>query len=327
MNAIGRVSALSWLARLLLAALALIPGAVRGQAGYVHEITGNVRIQNGSGAAVAAKAGDTFVQGTTFETSANGRVVIKFEDGQLAALQPNTTVRINRYTYDPRNVRSSYSAVSLVKGASRLVTGVIGSTNREALHLAAGTFTIHVRGTDVTLLAGPTAETRTQTLAVNLGSVLLETGRGSVYVGTGQFVTMPTGEMPTPAGPVTIAPAAVQAAVNSLSATSLPINTPVVVASAARAAAADVQARVAIAAAEADPTNAQLRTAAQAAQSAAAAATRTATNQAAAAYKVAILAGYLPPTPPAFSSPTQQASAAALPEPTLPDLGCTGSPC
>jgi len=321
MNAIGRVSALS------LAALALIPGAVQGQAGYVHGITGNVRMQNGSGAAVAAKAGDTFVQGTTFDTSANGRVVIKFEDGQLAALQPNTTVRINRYAYDPRNVRSGASDVSLVKGTSRMVTGVIGSTNREALRLAAGTFRIHVRGTDVTLLAGPTADTRTQTVAVNLGSVLLESGHGSLYVGTGQFVTMPTGDIPLPAAPVTIAPAAVQAAVNSLAAISLPINTPVVVASAARAAAADAQAEIATAAAAADPGNLRLRGEAQAAQSAAADATRTATNQAALAYKVAILAGYLPPTPPAFSSPTQQAFAAALPEPTLPNLGCTGSPC
>ena len=109
MNAIGHVSALPWRGRLLLAALVLIPSTGRGQAGYVHEITGNVRMQNGFGAAVAAKAGDTFVQGTSFETSANGRVVIKFEDGQLAALLPNTTLRIDQYTYDPRNARASSS--------------------------------------------------------------------------------------------------------------------------------------------------------------------------------------------------------------------------
>ena len=321
MNAIGRFFALS------LAVLALIPSTVRGQAGYVHEITGNVLMQNGRGAAVAAKAGDTFFQGTSFETSANGRVVIKFEDGQLAALLPNTTLRIDRYTYDPRNPRGSDSGVSLERGALRFVTGLIGSTNREALALAAGAFTVHLRGTDLTLLADRAAAS-TQTAAVNLGGVLLETGVGSIHVGTGQFTTMTTGQLPNPAGPVTIAPAAVQAEVNALAAISLPNNLPVVIASAARAAATEAQAKLAIAAATSSPSNAQLRTAAQGAQSTAAAAKTMATNQAAVAYQVAIQAGYLPPTPPAFSLPTQQQAAApTLPEQTVPHVGCTGSPC
>jgi len=320
MNAIGRAFALS------LAALALIPGAVLGQAGYVHEVSGNVSMQNGSGAGIAAKAGDTFVQDTSFATSANSRMVIKFEDGQVAALLPNTLLRIDRYTYDPRNPRASSSNVSLERGALRFVTGVIGSTNREALRLAVGDFTVYLRGTDVTLLTDPAGKT-TLTAAVNLGGVFLATGAGSIYVNTGQFTTMATGRLPSPAGPITIAPAAVQAAVNSLAATSLPINTPVVVATSARAAAAEAQARLATAAAEAAPTDAELRAAAEAAQSAAAEATRSATRQAAAAYQTALLAGYFAPAPPAFSSPTQQASAAALPEPRVPYLGCTGSPC
>jgi hypothetical protein len=320
MNAIGRVFSLS------LAALALIPSIALGQAGYVHEITGTVRMQNGRGTAVAAKAGDTFVERTSFETSADGRVVVKFEDGQLAALLPDTTLRIDRYTYDPRNPRASNSNVSLVKGTLRFVTGVIGSTNREALGLAAGAFTVHLRGTDITLLTNPAGKA-TQTAVVNLGGVLLQTGVGSVRVTTGQFSSMTSGQLPNPVGPVGIAPAAVQAAVNSLAAISLPNNLPVVIGSAARAAAAEARAKQATAAAAADPTNSELRAAALAAQSEAAAATKAAANQADTAYQVAISAGYLPPTPPAFSSPTQQAAAPTRPEPTVPDLGCTGSPC
>jgi hypothetical protein len=307
---------------LSLAALALTPGAVLGQAGYVHEVSGDVRMQNGNGAA-AAKAGDTFVQGTSFEASANGRVVIKFEDGQLAALLPNTTLRIDQYTYDPHNPRASSSSVVLVRGALRFVTGLIGATNVEALRLVAGAFTVHMRGTDVSLLSNPAG----QTAAVNLGGVLLQTRLGSILVGTTQFTSMATGQLPSPAGPVTIAPAAVQAAVNSLAAVSLPDNLPVVVGSAARAAAAEARAREATAAAAASPGDESLQTAALAAQSEAAAAARSAANQAAAAYQVAILAGYSRPAAPAFSSPTQQAAAATLPEPTVPRLGCTGSPC
>ncbi len=319
MNAIERVISLS------LAALVLIPGPVLGQAGYVHEISGNVLVRNGNGA-VAVKAGDTFVQGTSFETSGNGRAVIKFEDGQLAALLPNSTLRIDQYTYDPRNPRVSSSNMSLDRGALRFVTGVIGSTNQEALRLAAGVFTVHMRGTDVTLLANP-ADKGTQTAAVNLGAVLVQTGLGSIRVGTAQFASMTSGRVPSQPGPISIAPAAVQATINALAAISLPNNTPVVVASSARAAAAAAQARLATAAADSSPADTELRAAAEAAQAAAAQAERAATRQAAAAYQTAILAGYIPPTPPAFSSPTQQAAAPTLPGPTVPRLGCTGSPC
>lgn len=319
MNAIERVFSLS------LAALVLIPGAVLGQAGYVHEVTGTVRMQNGAGEAIA-KAGDTFVQGMSFQTSGDGRAVIKFEDGQLAALLPNSTLRIVEYTYDPRNPRVSSSNMSLERGALRFVTGVIGATNQEALRLGARAFTVHMRGTDVTLLANP-ADQGTQTAAVNLGGVLLQTGVGSIRVGTAQFSSMTSGRVPNQAGPISTAPAAVQAAVNALAAMSLPINTPVLVASSARAAAAEAQARLATAAAESNPADTELRAAAEAAQSSAADAARAATRQAAAAYQTAILAGYFPPTPPAFSAPTQQAAAPALPEPTVPRLGCTGSPC
>jgi hypothetical protein len=320
MNAIERVFALS------LAALALIPGTVLGQAGYVHEISGNALIRNGHGAPVAVGAGDTFVQGTSIETSANGRAVVKFEDGQLVALLPDTTLRVDQYAYDPRNPRASSSRMSLGNGALRFVTGVIGSTNREALRFAAGAFTVYLRGTDITLLANP-ADKGTQTAAVNLGGALLQTGAGSIRVGTAQFASMTTGRLPDQPGPIGIAPAAVQATVNSLAAISLPDNLPVVIGSAARAAAAEAQAKLALDAAAASPGDESLRTAAQAAQSEADAAKKAAANQAAAAYQAAIRAGYFPPTPPAFSSPAQQAAAPTLPQPTVPRLGCTGSPC
>ena len=326
MNPIEPASVLSWRARLLVAALALIPATVWGQAGYVHELAGDARVRTGLGAAVALKAGDTFVQGTIFETSANGRMVIKFEDGQIAALQPNSTFRVDQYRYDPRNARASGSDIVLVRGASRFVTGLIGSTNRQALRLAVGGFKVHLRGTDITLLA-ETAPKPTQAAAINLGAVLLETGHGTITLSTSQFTTMATGELPNSAAPISVAPAAMQAVVKTLAATSLPNNLPVVIASAARAAEAVAQARVAAANAASNPTNLQFRNAAEATRSAAAEATRIATSQAAAAYSAAILAGYLPPTPPAFSSPTQQALAPAAPEPTLPVLGCTGSPC
>lgn len=326
MNLIKRVSELSWRAPLLIAVAALIPGAVRGQAGYVYDATGNVRAQSGAGEAVGAKAGDTFDQGTTFETSGNGRAVIKFEDGQLAVLEPNTTVRIDQYRYDLRNARASSSRVMLMSGASRFVTGLIGSTNRQALRLFAGTFEVYLRGTDVTMLAD-VANKPSQTVVVNLGTAWLASESGSMYVGTGQFTTMLTRQLPSPPAPITVAPAVVQATVNSLAATALPDNLPVVVASSARAAAAAAEAKQAAAAAASDPSDPLLRAAAEAAQSAAEAAAKTATNQAAVVFREAILAGYRPPAPPAFSGLALRVPPPLPLGPTPVSLGCTGSPC
>jgi hypothetical protein len=325
MNAIGRDSAA---ACLLLAALALVPGTVRAQAGYVHELVGNVQMhaRNGNGSPVALKVGDTFLPGATFRTSSKGRMVIKFEDGQIAALQPNSTLRVTDYWYDPRNAWSSRSAVALTAGGARFVTGLIGSTNREALRLAAGAFNISLRGTDVMLLA-EAAPKPTQAVAVNLGLIFAGSSHGSISVGRGQFTMMPTGSIPSAPAPVSAAPAAVQAAVNSLSAVSLPDNRPVVVGSAARAAAAEARAVEAAAAADANPGNKELRAAADAAQAEAARERRTAQNQSAIAYDTAIRAGYAPPAPVAFSQSQQTAAAATPPGLTLPNLGCTGSPC
>src|SRR5450830_117470 len=85
---------------LLFAMLAALSNVTWGAVGYVHEASGDVRVQRGSGAAQTVKAGDTFDPGATFQTAGNGEAVIKFEDGQLVSLQPNTAVRVDQYSFN-----------------------------------------------------------------------------------------------------------------------------------------------------------------------------------------------------------------------------------
>lgn len=336
MDPIGHLGPLYRRARFLIAILALTPGAALGQAGYVHALSGEATLQDARGGR-AAKAGDTFLQGTTFRTAGNGRLIVKFEDGQLVALQPNTTFRVDRYRYDPRNPRSSSSAISMSAGALRFVTGVIGATDERTIEVATGVLRVF-RGTDVTLVAGAESAPG-QAVAVNAGLAYVQTMPGtisdnyspystlSVIVGVGQFTTAQAGRPPLLAGPIESAPAAVQAAINSLAAAALPSNQPVVVAAAARAAAVADTARRAAAAAAANPTNASLRILAEAAQLDARNAAATARNQSTLALDMAIRAGYVAPAAPASSEKVQAASARVPPEPTLRFLGCTGSPC
>lgn len=336
MNPIGRLCLLFRRVPLGLAVLALNPGVVLAQAGYVHMLSGEATLQDARGVWVA-KAGDTFASGTTLKTAGNGHMVVKFEDGQLAALRPATTLRVDRYQYDASNPRASRAAVTLTGGTARFVAGVIGATDPQALAVVAGSLRLF-RATDVTLLVDSEGVPG-HGVAVNSGLAYVQTSPGSVsdsftpystlsvLVGEGQYTSVQVGRPPLLAGPTSAAPAAVQAAINSLAATVLPANRPVVVATAARAAAAVDQARAVGAAAKLDPGNARLRTAAEAAESNARKATAAASSQSALAYEKAIDAGYLAPQPPASSEKVQAASAPVQPEPTLRFLGCTGSPC
>ena len=126
----------------LFAVLAVFANAAWSQVGYVHQASGDVRLQQGTASPQAVREGQTFDPGATFRTAANSRMVIKFQDGQLTSLQPNTTFRIDQYSFNARNPAAGTSAVSLLRGALRFVTGLIGSTNRGNVRLAAGTATI-----------------------------------------------------------------------------------------------------------------------------------------------------------------------------------------
>ena len=115
-------------------------------------MSGTVNVIRGAGGKpTPARPGEIFPAGTTFDTGADGRAVIKFQDGQLAAMQPNSTFRIDQYSYDQKNVRNSNAAFSFLKGALRMVSGVIASTVPSRVRLAAGTATIGIRGTDITV--------------------------------------------------------------------------------------------------------------------------------------------------------------------------------
>jgi hypothetical protein len=327
-----RQSTVWWLFAILVA----MSNAAWGAVGYVHEATGDVRMQYGTATPKTVKAGDTFDAGVTFRTAADGNAIIKFEDGQIVALQPNTAFRVDGYRFNVNDPKAGNSAMSLLQGAMRYVTGVIGSTNHDNVRIAAGTATIGIRGTDITVLVDAT--TQVVEAAIAAGAVALQTPQGSINIGVGQFSSFSPGRPPSSPGPISAGRAALQAIVTALRAAPIPINTPVVVASAARAAAAVAVAQSAQAAAAANPGDAQLQAAAQQAAQQATAATQVAVTQAVAALQTAIQNGATAPAPPAnpVISPTQTPSSPAVtpavtpaitPTVTPPPVLCGGSPC
>jgi len=224
------------LIHLLLIAVSMFAGSVfAAETGYVHAMSGDVTITQAGKASAKAKVGDLFEQGTSFTTGADGKAVIKFADGQVIALAPNTNFVVSSYDYNAANVPSSNIVFSLVRGGMRFVTGLIGQTSPSKFAVRTPTLTAGVRGTDGTIAIGPKGETL---VTVKQGVVTITSAAGTVVINEGSFAFYPPGATtPSATGPLSAMPAEAQALilmVNELGSRDLPSPTPVDVIQAAK---------------------------------------------------------------------------------------------
>ena len=83
--------------------------------------------------------------GDRVSTRAGGRIELRFSDGAVVALQPETEFRVDDYRFDTSGQRSF---LTLVRGALRTVSGAIGKRAREDYRLSTPSATIGIRGTE-----------------------------------------------------------------------------------------------------------------------------------------------------------------------------------
>ncbi|WP_269533080.1 FecR family protein [Chitinimonas sp. BJYL2] len=86
--------------------------------------------------------------GDTLLTGAKGWMVVSMSDGASLTLRPNTRVRVDDYRYSADRPDDSRAWISLLTGALRSVTGLIGQSHKPAYRLATPTVTMGIRGTD-----------------------------------------------------------------------------------------------------------------------------------------------------------------------------------
>lgn len=212
-------------------------GSGCGPAGYVHEMSGAGTIARTSAKEAPTKVGDQFESETVFRTGPDEKTILKFADGQVVALGPNSTLHIGRYCFVAGDLRQSVSSLDLLRGEMRVVTGLIGETNREGMRISAGDSTLSILkagGADFTVLVTPEPE-ETGAAVVARGEISVRTPYGPIYkIDAGQYAPWQSGRTPPPPLPITAAPAVVQAAVAGLWSLVVPTNAPVIVASAAR---------------------------------------------------------------------------------------------
>ncbi len=88
-------------------------------------------------------------EGDVVSTEKNSYARFKFTDGGEITLRPESTLKIDSYSYAEADPKKDNFVFSLVKGGLRTVTGLVGKRgNRDAYRLQTPTATIGIRGTN-----------------------------------------------------------------------------------------------------------------------------------------------------------------------------------
>ena len=310
--------------------------ALAAPAAYIHELQGEARA-SAKGQSRALQVGSTLDAGDEISVS-KGFATLKFEDGQIVALQERARFTIVTYDYNKARVADSNVVLSLLTGGMRFLTGVIGGTRRDAIRLQASTATIGIRGTDLILVVDAAG----QVLATVQDGVVSFTNQGvTAALNAGQGSIAPPNQPPATGRPVSQLPAAAIGAVAGLGQRTLPANNPVniqasaslvkAVADAVDAAnkAAEAERKAAEARTDADKAKAaaDLATARAAAAASAAEAVQKATTEAAAAAAARQTATQGGAPANAGTNPTTQGQGVGLtPTPTTGDPATTVTP-
>ena len=116
------------------------------ESGIVKTVRGQVLIERGS-SKLEAKVGDPVQERDRLVVQSNGSVGISMSDETLLGIGPNSTMVIDRYSYDPVT-REGKVETSILKGTLRYVTGLIGKANPQSIKVMTDNATIGIRGTE-----------------------------------------------------------------------------------------------------------------------------------------------------------------------------------
>lgn len=120
-------------------------------AATTQAISGDVQMAPAKGDYGSLAFGQRVESGATIKTEANGRVVLRFDDGQMVSIAESSLFVVNDYKFNAHKPAESNFFVTLVKGGMRAVTGVIGETNKSNVTIKTPVATMGIRGTDFQL--------------------------------------------------------------------------------------------------------------------------------------------------------------------------------
>ncbi|MGM0564030.1 MAG: FecR family protein [Pseudomonadota bacterium] len=117
-----------------------------GEVGRVVVVSGSGSAKGDDGRARPLERGAPVYKGDTLSTE-RSRAQVRFSDGSLVSLRPNTQFKVEEYQYDGEEGEEERGLFNLIKGGFRTISGAIGKLNRDNYEVKTAVATIGIRGT------------------------------------------------------------------------------------------------------------------------------------------------------------------------------------
>lgn len=161
-------------------ATAMTSGQAAG--GRVYVVKGNVFVTQGKNPAHRVTNNEDIVSDTLIRTDDISAALLKFEDGQIVAMQANSSFRVREYRYDAKKAENSSIIFSMLKGGMRFVTGLIGQRRKQSFRLLTPNATLGIRGTEfMVAMVGNSMYSQVQS-----GKITMTNVAGMTVLGAGQ---------------------------------------------------------------------------------------------------------------------------------------------
>jgi len=170
----------------LVAASAFAAGA-----GVITHLSGTMSVQRLDGSVRILSQKSEVQPGDVLTTQRDSYAQINFTDGSAATMRPNTTMKLESYSFTQEKPQGDAMLMRLIKGGLRTVTGLIGKRgDQDSYKIGTSTATIGIRGS--------TGETQhCEANCGNLkpgtyhttfsGSYVMQNQGGTQLIGEGQF--------------------------------------------------------------------------------------------------------------------------------------------
>lgn len=129
---------------LLMGMVATWPVTGLAAAGLVQFTAGDVQLRRGESQSLLSK-GAELDGGDVVVTGVGGRAQIRFSDGGLVALYPDSQFTVTRYA-DGAGTGEDHFVVNLLRGGMRALTGLIGKRNPANYRVVTPTAVVGIRG-------------------------------------------------------------------------------------------------------------------------------------------------------------------------------------
>ena len=129
------------------AAFAQAPTPPELQAGTIKSVRGDVQLLSASGTQRAATPGDVLMPIDRVLTGADSAASVVLRDGTTMVVGPSSRLDVKEFHFDA-TTQDGGLLVSLLRGSMRMITGLIGKKQPDAVRIETQTATIGIRGTD-----------------------------------------------------------------------------------------------------------------------------------------------------------------------------------